>query len=81
MEVPVESISFYRGEAGFCDQFDECLAGEVLTRVGSGCMGNPLLNNRPVQVVGPEIEGKLGDLQSEHDPEGLYVEKIVEEQP
>ena len=81
MEMPVEGVPFNWGETGFFNQFDKCLAGEVLTGVGSGGMSNSFLNDRSVEIVGPEIERKLGDFQSEHDPEGLYVEKIVEEKP
>ena len=81
MEVAIEGVPFNGGEAGFRYQFDECLAGEVLTGIGTGSVGDSLLDDRSVEVVGPEIERKLGDLQPEHDPEGLDVEKIVEEKP
>ena len=81
MEMAVEGVPFNRGETGFRNQFDEGLTGEVLTGVGPGGMSDSFLNDCSVEIVGSEIERKLRDFQSEHDPEGLYVEKIVEEQP
>ena len=81
MNVAVECVSFDRGESGFSDQFDERLAGEILTGVGAGGMSNSFLNDRTVEIISPEIERKLGDFQAEHYPESLYVEEIVEEKP
>ena len=81
MKVTIEGVSFDGSETGFRNQFDEGLAGKVLTGVGSGGMSDSLLNDRSVEIVCPEIEGKLRDLQPEHDPESLYVEKIVEKKP
>ena len=62
MQVPVEGVPFNRGETGFRNQFDERFAGNVLTGVGPGGMSNSLLNDRSVEIVGPEIERKLRDL-------------------
>ncbi len=47
----------------------------------AGRVGDALIDDGAVEVVGAEVERHLGDLFTEHDPVSLEVGNVVEEQP
>ncbi len=47
---------------------------------GSQGVGDLVMTDGPVQVIRPVPEGQLGDLWRDHDPEGLDVGKVIQEQ-
>src|SRR6266511_525879 len=55
------------------------IAGVPLDGAEAGVLGDLVLDNRAVQVVGAEVERELGDRQPVHHPEALDVRDVVEQ--
>ena len=76
----VESVPFNRFPAGFPDEMLDFRARQADRSLGPRHVNDLFFNHRPIQVISPEVKSDLGCLGADHDPIGLDVGEIVQQE-
>ena len=77
----VERVALDRGAAGVLDEADDLGRVHHLRRGGARHVIDALFLDGAVEIVGAEPERGLGGLDPQHDPVGLEVRDVVEQEP
>ncbi len=76
----VERVTLHRDAAGGADDAHQLSLAELLRGVDAGGVADLLLHHRAVEIVDPEDEGDLRQLEADVDPERLDVAEVVQHQ-
>src|SRR3989440_12300174 len=80
-DLVVEAVALHRGPARVADDAYEL--PDLLLGAGARARGleDLLPHHRALHVVGAEMESHLGEREAHHDPVGLHMRDVVEQEP